>query len=245
MIKYGRSIRWYNNYAEEVNFSKENSFDFMQVWYKQGEILLDNIENPKEKTIKEIGFPIIFHALLDINEFEENTPKLIELLNYLSHKELIVHPICISEEINKETIYKLSERVSVLSKQLGTEIKLFIENNSKIDPINYTIEDIELLYTENPNVDLLLDLAHIDDYEHLEKIVNLKKPKMLHIADKRFGIEHEHLPIGNGNIDFEYIFNEVLYDFDGKIIFEVVEDDDKQIIESKNIIENILHKRTV
>lgn len=245
MIQYGRSIRWYNNYAKEVNLSKENSFDFMQIWFKQGEILLDKIENPKEKTIKELGFPIIFHALLDINEFEENTPKLVELLNYLSYKELIVHPICISEEINKDTIYRLSERVSILSKQLGPDIKLFIENNSKIDPINYTIEDIKLLYTENPNVELLLDLAHIDDYEHLEKIVNLKKPKMLHIADKRFGVEHEHLPIGNGNIDFEYIFNEVLYDFDGKIIFEVVEDDDNKIIESKNIIENILHKRTV
>lgn len=241
MIEYGRSIRWYNSYLDEVNFSKVNNFDFIQVWYRQGEILIDNLEKPQERIIKEAGFPIIFHALLDINEFEINTPKLLELLHYLSHKELIIHPICTSEEINEDTIDKLSDKVANINKQLNKEgIKLFIENNSRIDPINYTVKEINILFSKNPDVELLLDIAHIDDYEHLKKIVAIKKPKMLHIADKHFGVEHEHLPIGNGDIDYRYIFNEVLSDFDGKIIFEVVTED-QQIIRSKEIIENILN----
>lgn len=31
MITIGRTIRWYNNYRDEVNFCKENNFDFMQI----------------------------------------------------------------------------------------------------------------------------------------------------------------------------------------------------------------------
>jgi len=31
MIEYGRSIRWFNNYKDEIDFSKSNKFDFMQI----------------------------------------------------------------------------------------------------------------------------------------------------------------------------------------------------------------------
>lgn len=39
MISIGRGIRWYNNYQDEVDFCLENHFDFMQIWFKDGEIL--------------------------------------------------------------------------------------------------------------------------------------------------------------------------------------------------------------
>jgi len=38
MIQYGRSIRWFNDYESEIEFSKENGFDFVQVWYQNGDI---------------------------------------------------------------------------------------------------------------------------------------------------------------------------------------------------------------
>ena len=30
-VKYGRSVRWFNDYKEEVKFSVNNGFDFMQM----------------------------------------------------------------------------------------------------------------------------------------------------------------------------------------------------------------------
>ena len=75
----------------------------------------------------------------------------------------------------------------------------------------------------------------------MRDIVRIKKPEILHIADKHFGVTHEHLPIGKGEIDFDLIFREVLPDFEGKIIFEVV-DEDFEITNSKQIIYRIINK---
>lgn len=152
MIEYGRSIRWFNNYRGEVEFSESNKFDFMQIWFKKGDLILDKI--------------------------------------------------------------------------------------------NYTPNDLKVVFDRNPDVELLLDIAHIDDYKHLQEILEVKFPKCLHIADKRFSEAHEHLPIGEGDLDFELIFQNYLKGYDGKIIFEVVDTDEK-IIRSKNIIQSILNKTTL
>jgi len=57
---------------------------------------------------------------------------------------------------------------------------------------------------------------------------------------------HEHLPVGQGELDFKTIFENYLKDFDGKIIFEVVSDNDEDIINSKTLIQKILndHNKT-
>lgn len=93
------------------------------------------------------------------------------------------------------------------------------------------------MFGDNPEVEFLLDVAHISSYKHLEELVAVKMPKKLHIADKRFNIPHEHLPIGKGNIDFTYVFSNVLRKFNGDIIFEVVEEDDIVIDSKRSIIE--------
>lgn len=244
-MQYGRSVRWFNDYQSEVDFCKRNNFDFLQVWFVKGNIGLDKAREPKEKIIKEIGFPVIFHALLDINEFEESMPRLVNILKELKHNELIIHPICQSEEIKSKTIHKLCNKVTYATGVLSKEgIKLILENNSKLDPIHYQLDEIAMMFSKNPEVELLLDIAHIDSYDHLKEIIKVKKPYMLHLADKHFGIVHEHLPIGKGDLDFKFIFHEVLNDFNGKIIFEIV-DEDLVIIESKEVIRNIIDKRQV
>lgn len=77
----------------------------------------------------------------------------------------------------------------------------------------------------------------------MEEVFKIKQPKMLHIADKHFNVIHEHLAVGSGELDFNYIFSEVLKDFHGSIIFEVV-DEDAEIIKSKNIIREILERNS-
>lgn len=240
MIEYGRSIRWYNNYRDEVEFSEYNKFDFMQIWFVKGELALDKVLSPKEQYVLNSKFPVIIHALYDIDDYDKYNDELIRILKYLNHKEVIIHPVCESIPINSETIYTLAENIYKTNQLLkGSNIKLYIENNSVIDRINYTPEDLKIVFDRNPDVELLLDIAHIDDYSHLQKILEVKFPKCLHIADKRFSVEHEHLPIGQGELDFKLIFQNYLKGYDGKIIFEVV-DTDEEIIKSKNIIERIV-----
>ncbi len=164
MIRYGRSIRWFNNYEDEVEFSKENGFDFMQIWYANGELVLDKVPEPKEDVILHCKFPVIIHALLDINEFDVHVPRIIKILRKLTHDEVIIHPICESEKITESTIMKLSQKVSEAQCLFEAEgIKLYVENNSRLDPINYNVGELNTLYSENPDVELLLDIAHIDN----------------------------------------------------------------------------------
>lgn len=47
MITIGRGIRWYNSYQDEVDFSIRHGFDFMQLWYKDGDICIDGIPSPR------------------------------------------------------------------------------------------------------------------------------------------------------------------------------------------------------
>lgn len=64
-------------------------------------------------------------------------------------------------------------------------------------------------------------------------------PKILHVTDKHFNVIHEHLPIGHGEMNFKYIFDEILCNYEGKIILEIIKEN-TDIIKSKEIIESLL-----
>ncbi len=219
----GRSICWYNNYENEIAFSRENGFDFMQVWYQKGKIIVDTLPEPREAALLESDFPIILHAVFDLDDFEAYGGDLIRLTSALHHHELIVHPVCKDQPVTARTSEVLSKHVGKLLQKARQEgITLYLENNSVIDGMHHTLEELSLVHGENPDLELLLDLAHIDSYAHLEQIVNMKFPKCLHVADKRFSAAHEHLPLGQGDLDFPLIFSKYLKGFDGRIIMEVI-----------------------
>jgi sugar phosphate isomerase/epimerase len=240
MLKLGCLARFFNRYKDEVEFAKANGFDFMQLWYdNNGFSFHEDDENPIE-LINEFGFPTIIHAVLNINEFEEHIPKLREILKKLGHKELIIHPISDNSPITEHSLDELIEQIDFALKELSKDdVVIYLENNSKLNPIFTETEEIEKMFGVHNNLEFLLDIAHIDGLDHLKAMVTAKKPKVLHIADKHFDILHEHLPIGDGEIDFETIFKDILINFDGKIVFEVVETDE-DIVKSKNTIERII-----
>lgn len=242
MLQLGCLARFFNRYKDEVKFAKENNFDFMQLWYDNKGLCLHEDDKDFINTINKYNFPTIIHTVLNINEFEEHIPKLLDILNKLNHKELIIHPICENEEINKETIDKLDKSVKYALNILNPYgITLFLENNSKLDPIFADTNEIQKIFSQNKDLEFLLDIAHIDNMKHLEEMIKIKKPKIFHIADRHFDVVHEHLPLGQGDIDFQYIFSNLLPEYDGKIILEIV-NSNLDIINSKNILENIFIK---
>ncbi|HYF81863.1 MAG TPA: TIM barrel protein [Clostridia bacterium] len=243
MVQIGCLARYFNKYEDEVAFAIRHGFDFMQVWYDRNGIALSKDTSPKEKVIKYHGFPTIIHAVLDINEFQEHVPKVMDLLGYLNQKEVIIHPICESEVITEMTIHKLANQVSFALNMLGDKgITLYLENNSKIDPIFNTPQEISIMFEKNPGLEFILDVAHMESYKHLKDIVTIKKPKVLHVADKHFDVIHEHLPVGQGEIDYGRVFNEILHEFSGKIVLEVIQSDE-DIINSRDIIKGLLSTR--
>ena len=92
------------------------------------------------------------------------------------------------------------------------------------------------MFSINPNLQFLIDVAHIDNYEHLKSMLKIRMPKILHIADRHLEQIHEHLPIGQGNIDYKYIFTNILNGFDGKIVLEIIQSSN-DMINSKAKIE--------
>lgn len=243
-VNIGRSLRWYNDYETEIEFSRSNKFDFMQIWFRKGKLLIDNVDEPVEAYLKNYSYPLIIHAVFEIDEYIVHGKKLIELLQYFGHNEVIIHPIfpTSGKTINNRTIYELAENIKQINIELkSNNITLFVENNSRLDAVNYTTEDLKIFFDKNPDAELLLDIAHIDSYEHLQDIIDVKYPKMLHISDKHFSVEHEHLSVGMGELNFELIFSKYLCDFNGKIILEIPEEDAVIIDSLAKIRKSICH----
>ena len=112
MVRFGRSIRWKNDYYTELEFSKKAGFDFHQIWYSPTEgisILGLNIIDSKN-----LEFDSIIHALMDIEEInEENIVKLQKIIDSIESKELIIHPICRNKNKTNNSI-KILSKISVL-----------------------------------------------------------------------------------------------------------------------------------
>ena len=54
MIRIGRGGLWNNSYKDEIFFCKKNHFDFIQIWFKDGELLVNDLPSPKEEYIKNV-----------------------------------------------------------------------------------------------------------------------------------------------------------------------------------------------
>ena len=233
------ALRFNEDYLAEIKFAEKLNFEFFQIWFFNGTLSVNSLQEPKENKIKEYGFPIILHAVFDINDFEKYGKKLLELLDYSGQKEVIIHPVCTSEEITSKTVFKLSEQIARIYQELKKrQIKLYVENNSIIDGFFNSVDELSVIFDNNSEIELLLDLAHINGYSHLRDIIKMRKPKCIHIADKRFGVPHEHIALGDGDLNFAMIFKEMIPDFNGRIILEAVESNN-DIEKSKQIIDNL------
>mgnify|MGYP003305262026 CR=1 FL=1 len=247
MLRIGRNLRDLDcPFKDEIEFSFESNFDIIQVWYKCGKI--DAMyEEDAISFLKNASIKSIIHAAFDINDFNDYEDDLINKLIELNHKELILHPMIKSKEVNKETTKELEEKVlNLLNKLDKLGIIVYVENNHKHMKCFYTLSQWKNFFKQAPkNTEFLLDIVHVlyaDDYEYLKKLVSIKRPKALHIADTikgKVGKKHLHLPIGKGIIDFDKVFNEIIPDYNDLIILEI-KNTDKNILDSREKLKNIL-----
>lgn len=187
--------------------------------------------------IRDFGFPVILHAVFDLDDFALYGNDLLDAVAYLQMNEVIVHPVCKKAPADGVATRRLVEEVSAFSQKARKRgVIWYLENNSVIDGFHYKKEGIQQVYDADDYVRQLLDVAHIDNYEHLEQIAAVKFPECLHVAGKHFTVAHEHLPLSEGDIDYALVFDKYLKGYDGRIILEV-DGTDEAVILSKGIID--------
>ena len=62
MIQYGCLARYFNRYEDEIQFAKNNGFDFMQMWYDNKGFWINNQRNEDVANIAKFDFPAIIHG---------------------------------------------------------------------------------------------------------------------------------------------------------------------------------------
>jgi len=239
LIKYGCLAHFDHLLADDIKFAKENGFTFLQVWYDKNGISLNKEKDPLESLI-DSKFPFIIHAVLDITEMFEHFINLVEILKKCRLTDIIIHPVCKTNIIQGDANVYLSKEIKrVVEIAKRNNISVFLENNSKLDRIFSSYDEINKVLTDNPELNLLFDIAHMESYEQVKNIGIKYKPKLIHIADRDLKNVHEHLPIGKGNIDFNRVLFDLIDNREYKIILEIIESNE-DIIKSKEIIDKII-----
>lgn len=239
MVQLGRALRYTAPYEDEVTLAREEGFSFFQLWYYQGALSIATMEEPRAEKVREAGFPVILHAVFDMHEYRLRGEALMELVDFFGHREVIVHPVCKRQPITPETVHQLAEELQPLRRMCQRRgVRLHLENNSVIDGFFNTVEELRVVFDTNPDIGLLLDLAHVNDMRHLREILSMRPPSCIHIADQHFSVPHEHLTLGEGELDFELIFSELIPGYVGRVIMEAV-DNPAAIRRSKRVLDRL------
>jgi sugar phosphate isomerase/epimerase len=222
MIEFGFNLSDTLPLEQEIEFAQRHGFTFFQVWYDYRGFSFNNQRSNDVQLLNDSCFPMLIHAVVDIVEFEQEAEHLAENLKPLEITEVIIHPIVRKELSRVEIMDRLCHGAhDLIDRVFSKTLTIFFENNCRLVPVLHSVEDLKEFFTCVPRAEFLLDVAHMDNYDHLQQITNVRFPQILHIADRHLECVHEHLPIGQGNIDFERVFKSTLQDFEGRIVLEV------------------------
>ncbi len=239
-IEFGFNVSNTIPFSKEIAFAQKHGFSWLQLWYDTRGFSLHNSDPSDISLLQTCEIPLLIHAALDVNELETQFGILTNYLHELELNEVVIHPVSQEKITRPEAMEQLCYCVRQGVDRFKSQgITLYLENNSKLECVFQSIQEIEQVFTHVPQAELILDVAHIDDYEHLQQILELKFPRILHVADRHLENTHEHLTIGDGNIDFKLIFGDILKNFSGRIIFEVPFEYEARL-QSKQRIEQIL-----
>lgn len=227
VIAYGIKLWSINSdlYPEFVKLYKSGKVDYLELLYVPGKS--DNIEILIKNKI-----PIVVHApnfsqniFFGNTQLKENN-KIIEETFYFSQKlnadGVIIHP-----DIGKKGNF-------IRFLKANKDKKLIIENMPKTALngsfcLGYDIDDMAEFLSIG-NFDFCLDVGHaiksafsqkIDYKKLLQSFIKLK-PRIIHICDGYLNTEKdEHLSLGNGDFDLNFIAELIKKSEIKKLTFEV------------------------
>lgn len=224
-IKFGLLTNPANDILEEIKIIKKLGFDYVEVGVEfpggSSEFLIDYKKKIKE-LIKKFNYPAIAHTAwwIDFGSLHEKIRKdwieegklSIDAANALSIDKINFHfhsaglrkkPY--QREVLKNMIKSLREIVNYASSK---KIIVFLENtpNKKLD---VSIKDYKYVIDSVPKLKVHLDIGHAfveNGMKGIKEYIFTFKNKLehIHIHDNH-GEGDQHLPLDQGNIDFEQV----------------------------------------
>lgn len=244
------------NLIDEITFAGENKFDFIDLTIEPPKAQVENINPHKVLTLcKRYKLEIIGHTNFylpwasPIKRLKEaSTQELVEHIksfNKLGVKLVSVHPHWYQpnssrEEIVDRIVKSLIKLVGV-AKQYNIKIMLEHQPNGFLN----TPESLSPIFEKVKNILFHLDVGHA---QVAGGVKNLTKEFLLHFKDKlahihfsdNKGNNDDHLPIGAGIIDWEYIIMQLKkIDYDKTITLEVFVKDSHYLLYSREKIRRL------
>lgn len=159
--------------------------------------------------------------------------------------QVVIHPGFTAPPFSRELAKKRADEslhtLSDIAKPLG--VKLALENVGTKKTMIYTESEFEHLTDDfDDHVGLLIDIghAHITGFD-IPRLIDNTKDRLfsVHIHDNK-GVFDDHLPIGEGNINFKEIFQSLSYCNCCHLVLEYYSGVDlEKLKQDKNILDKI------
>lgn len=208
--------------AEAEAYAVQHGFELIQLWFDHRGLMVQGRAVEDVGPLRDCAIKTVVHAVLTPNELVRRAGDVASLARKAGHSWVILHPISGRGECRdgrtRDLVAALRQRLPVFT---DAGLRVCVENNCALHPMVHTTEDLTMLVEALPEVELLLDIAHMDGPAHLESLVSVRFPYALHVADRHLAVAHEHLAIGEGDIDINALMSTTLKGFDGPAVFEM------------------------
>lgn len=250
-MKIGTPIHPRKNLIKEIEWIGKNGFDFVDLFFEEGDTSPEKIDVSKVKLILEkynlnvvghtgwyipTGSPIKLIRDAAVNEVE----RYLDIFNKFNVKYVTIHTnwckglFSADEAINFQ-VYTLNK---IVEKAKKYNIKIMLEpidtEYDNIKNISKTLNKVNGLY-------LHLDIGHANvSKDKIEKWIKKFHKKIVHIhLHDNHGKKDEHLSMGRGNIKWKKVLKVLKKYYNNTITLEIFEKNKKYLILSKNKLKKI------
>lgn len=242
-----------------VQWARQNGFEGVELWadepflniYRTGEETLEVLAKEQKELVYTVHAPLYDINICSVNtgimkESVRQIKKVTGWSDYIKVKRIVVHP---GKTPSRD--YQVIKEVEKIFKKAIEEIKkaafsrsidLVLENITADDAnMGRTPEELKKILDEF-DLGLCLDTGHVnlcwDAPRTLKKMA--KYIRQIHINDNN-GVKDEHLPVGEGKIDWE-IYKDIIKKGKVDIVHEIynIKKPEEATILSRNNLERII-----
>ena len=225
----------------------ESKFDGWEI-VAEGKHLLPAIEGDLGEALSSHSIKFTVHApLSDINigtlnpgvkrEVLDQLVEVVEIAHHLGIERVTMHPGFLSpitfsrRELAIEAVRDAVEEIE--RRTAGTDVVKCIENMPRFFITLFSEPEEMLDLIDGTSFQLCLDVGHANTTGNLSAFLeHWERFGSVHVHDNR-GKSDEHLPLGEGDIDFEMVFS-MLRDYRGDFV-----------VESRSLEEGLAGKRFI